>query len=390
MVQVWHYDGASGIRHTPELVAEGAQFRLRLDSGLGEAHAWTDLIYSGEKGGSTTFGHKGRRGWRIGFDGPIPAEIAAKLPPQEKYGRVIDRIGLWPATGAFVLLSAVAVFIGLKTPQILAPLVPPSLEKKLGDAMVGDFGGRVCNGPGGQEALDVLVRRVEPKPDGLKVRVVNIAMVNAVAMPGGNIFIFRGLLQEAKSPDELAGVVAHEIGHVRNRDVMQALLRQMGLSVLLGGANADVGGSINALVASTYSREAEAAADQYAIRAMRSASVSPLDTAGFFARLSDMEEQMEGKVTPKTGGDAAKAKTEKGATEKGATEKGKVEKKRERPSLMDYLASHPASDSREKMFRASAVPGKAYTPVVTAEQWRAIVDSCKNDPDVEQDDGFLF
>ena len=252
-------------------------------------------------------------------------------------------------------LLAVALFIAIKTPDWLAPLVPLSIEQKLGDAMVGDFGGRVCNGPGGQVALDALVSRIEPNRQGLKVRVANIAMVNAVALPGGNIFVFRGLLQESKSPDELAGVIGHEIGHVRNREVMQALLRQMGLSVLLGGMNGDVGGGVNALVSSTYSRGAEAKADDYAIRAMEKARVSPEGTAGFFARLAAAEKMLG---------------------------KGKA--------ALGYLSSHPLSESREKKFRASLTKGTATTPVVTAEQWRAIVDSCANDPDVDKNDGLFF
>jgi beta-barrel assembly-enhancing protease len=355
MTQVWHYDGASGIRHEPELVPEGDQFRLKLDDGLGAPHSWSDLVFAGEKGGTTSYGHKSRRGWRIGFDGDIPAEIAQRLPKPVKYGGWVDRIGLWPASGAFVAVSAIALYVGMQAPDLLAPLVPASFEQKLGDAMVGDFGGRVCNGPGGQAALDAMVKRLEPNPAGLKVRVVNIGMVNAVALPGGNVFVFRGLLQEAKSPDELAGVLGHEIGHVRNRDVMQALLRQMGLSVLLGGANSDVSGSLNALVSSTYSRDAESKADNYSIEAMKRSRVSPLDTAGFFGRLAAMEKSL-----------------------------GKAQ------AALGYLASHPMSATREKAYKGSITKGATYTPVVDANQWRSLVDSCKNDPNVAEDDGFLL
>jgi beta-barrel assembly-enhancing protease len=355
MVRVWHYDGASGIRYEPELVPEGDQFRLKLEDGMGDPHAWSDLVYAGEKAGTTNYGHKSRRGWRIGFDGDTPPEIAQYLPRPVKYGGWIDKIGLWPASAAFVAVSAVAIYIGVQAPDLLAPLVPASFEQKLGDAMVGDFGGRVCNAPGAQEALDALVKRIEPNPAGLKVRVVNIAMVNAVALPGGNIFVFRGLLQEAKSPDELAGVLGHEIGHVRNRDVMQALLRQMGLSILLGGANSDVSGSLNALVSSTYSRDAESKADTYSMKAMSSAKVSPMDTAGFFGRLAEMEKSL-----------------------------GKAQ------AALGYLASHPMSATREKAYKGSLIKGAAYTPVISPEQWRTLIDSCKNDPDVAEDDGLLL
>lgn len=355
MVRVWHYDGSSAIRHEAELVPEGDGFRLAQPDGAGYHHRWADLVAAGEKDGAQTFGLKDRRGWRIGFHDAVPQEIARLLPKGQRFGPLIDRIGLWPATGAFIAMSVAAIFVAVKTPDWLAPLVPASVEQRLGDAMVGDFGGRVCNGPGGQKALDALVARIEPSAANLKVRIVNIDMVNAVALPGGNVMIFRGLLQQAQSPDELAGVVGHEIGHVRNRDVMQSLLRQMGLTVLLGGANSNVGGSINALVASTYSREAESKADLYSIKAMQRAAVSPIDTAAFFARLAAAEKAL-GK------GQAA----------------------------LGYLSSHPMSAAREKAFRQSATKGKSYAPVINAEQWRAIVDSCKNDPDVVEDDGLLF
>jgi beta-barrel assembly-enhancing protease len=271
---------------------------------------------------------------------------------------MVDKVGLWPAMVGFTAISAAFVGVVLKAPEWLAPLVPMSVEQKLGDAMVGDFGGRVCNGPGGQAALDALVKRVEPNPQGLKVRVVNINMVNAIALPGGHIFVFRGLLQEAKSPDELAGVIGHEIGHVRNRDVMQALLRQMGLSVLMGGMDGNVAGGMNTLLASTYSREAESAADTYSIRAMQKAQVSPEDTASFFGRLAEMEKKLAGK------------------------EKGN--------GLLGYLSSHPMSAAREKAFRTSAVKGSDHTPAITPDQWRAIVESCANDPKVKDDSGFPF
>jgi beta-barrel assembly-enhancing protease len=351
MIHVWHYDGASAIRHEPEIVPEGEGFRFRFEGGMGDHHLWTELSFIN----GTVYGHKKKKGWRLGFIDPASPEILRHLPKPTKYGALVDRFGFVPAIISFTAISAVFVGVVLKAPEWLAPLVPLSWEKQLGDAMVGDFGGRFCNGPGGQEALDALVKRIEPGGRGLKVRVANINMVNAVALPGGTIIIFRGLLQEAKSPDELAGVIGHEIGHVRNRDVMQSLLRQAGLSLLLGGIGGDAGGYANTLVAATYSREAEAEADAFSIDLMTRANVSPKDTAGFFARLSEGE---------KTLGKASAA--------------------------LGYLSSHPLSQSREAMFRKSTKPKAAYTPSITPQQWRALVENCANDTDVEKDDGLLF
>jgi beta-barrel assembly-enhancing protease len=355
MARVWHYDGASGIRYEPEILPDADGFRLALEEGAGAHHRWADLTFAGEREGAPSYGLKGKRGWRIGFIDAVPADVAARLPRTQKYGGWIDRIGLWPATGAFVALSAVATLVVFTVPEWLAPFVPNSFEKKLGDALVGDFGGRVCDSPGTREALDKLVQRIEPKPDHIQVNIANIDMVNAVALPGGNIMIFRGLLQSAKTPDELAGVIGHEIGHVRNRDVMQGLLRQMGISILLGGANGNVGGTMNSLVSSTYSREAETKADQYSIKAMQRSRISPQDTAAFFARLAEMEKGL------------GKAKV-----------------------ALGYLNSHPLSEIREKNYRASEIKGVQHTPVLSAEEWRTVVDSCKNDTDVEGDGSFIF
>ena len=110
------------------------------------------------------------------------------------------------------------------------------------------------------------------------------------------------------------------------------------------------------LVSSTYSREAEARADAHAIRLMREASGSAKDTAGFFARLAEVEKKLD-----KNG-----------------------------RALLGYMSSHPLSESREKAFKQSLVKGKTYTPVITPKEWMAILDSCRDDPKVEKDDGFLF
>ncbi len=341
---VWHYDGASALRRERRFVVDnGTHFRL-IDDEAGEAderHPLTDLVAQERLGGDAVFALKGRPGWRIGFAGGAPAALAHALPSERRYGGVIDRLGLWRAALIFAAIAGIALFILAQTPAAVAALVPPSLERRLGDAMIGDFGGRVCVRPASVAALRRLADRLGADRETVTIQVANIPLVNAVTLPGGRILIFNGLLERAGSAEELAGVLAHELGHVRHRDVLESLLRQLGLSVLLGGLEGNIGGYTNALLATAYSRSAEARADGYAIDTLNRARISPVPTADFFKRLA-----------------------------------GNEAKPNEAAAVLNYLATHPASASRAARFIQGRKAGIAYSPALDAADWQAVRASC--------------
>lgn len=336
--RVWHYDGRSAMRREAMLVDEGATFRLREPDRETGPFAWADLTPGHADTGHASYGLKGARGWRFGPLDPVPAALAAKLPRQHRYGRWVDHFGLWPASALFACLAAVAAVIVLRTPALVARMVPASMERRLGDLMVGDFGGHGCDDPAGRAALATLVGRLDADRD-LDVHVIKVDMVNAVTLPGGRIVIFDGLLKAASSPDEVAGVIGHELGHVRHHDVTEALVRQLGLSVLLGGMEGHVGGYTNTLLATAYSRRAEGSADRFAIGLLRDAAISPAGTAGFFRRL---------------GGKAAGAER-----------------------MLAYLNTHPVSADRARQFAASADPRATYRPALDPTQWTALRNICR-------------
>ena len=90
-----------------------------------------------------------------------------------------------------------------------------------------------------------------------------------MALPGGQVYVFRGLIAKAETADEVAGVIAHEIGHVAHRDGTKAILQGAGLSFLFGMLPGDFvgGGAVviagKTVLQSSYSREAETEADAY-------------------------------------------------------------------------------------------------------------------------------
>jgi beta-barrel assembly-enhancing protease len=354
----WHFDGKTAVRRTVDVQTAGTHFLLLEPDRQHGPFAFAELHYVGEQGGATVYRLDGDDGWRLGLTGPVPAELAPLLPAKRTYGGFIDRIGLGPASFTLALASVAAVAVVVMSPQWLAPLVPAGVEKKLGDAMVGDFGGRFCDAPKGRAALAKLTQSLDPKAGELQVEVANIDMLNAVALPGGKVVLFQGLLDQAKSPDEVAGVLAHEIGHVRERHVMQGLLRQMGLAVVLGGFDGNGGSTLNNLLSTTYTRGSEKEADVHSINAMSKAGISPQGTSDFFERLSGMD----------------------GSDRMEENSQGRV--------LANYTSSHPLSDDRKKLFRKSRIKGKVYQPSLTYDEWTELKTMCAQDRDVKSGWGF--
>lgn len=347
--RVWHYNGVDAVRRDADFGISGDRFVLATAAGeILDERPLAELQPRDVTGTDVMFGLKDRPGWRIGFADGIPGEIASRLPAPQRYGRIVDRFGLWPAIGVSAVVASIAVYGFLRTPALVARAVPPSVERKLGDLMVGDLGGRTCDAGAGPHALAALVERIDANDAAIDVRVVNLPLVNAVTLPGGRIVVFDGLVRAAKSPDELAGVIGHEIGHAKHRDVMESLLRQVGLSVLLGGLDGNIGGYANTLLASSYSRGAETRADQFSIAALKTARITPIPTADFFRRLSGNAKESGSQIAQVT----------------------------------NYLASHPVSSDRATAFAASAKG--PYTPALDATQWQALRSICANDRNVEK------
>jgi beta-barrel assembly-enhancing protease len=166
-------------------------------------------------------------------------------------------------------------------------------EQELGDAMAADINQQLplVREPLLTHYVSTLgnsLAEVSDRP-GLEYRfyIINSAMVNAFALPGGHIYVTRGLLQRTESGDELAGVLAHEIGHVAARHGVQKLQRHlrtgsvvnMLYNLILGGEPAllrenslQLGGVV---WSASHSREDEEEADRLAVEYLGRAGVDP-------------------------------------------------------------------------------------------------------------------
>src|SRR5690606_9225318 len=123
-----------------------------------------------------------------------------------------------------------------------------------------------------------------------KFYILQDSTVNAFAIPGGHIFLHRGLFLFCNSAEELAGVISHEIGHCEHRHSMRKLLKEVGLSVVISTLSGGNSGQLTEygqmVVSSKFSRDYEKDADKYAVRLMENSSINPVVLSDFFERLN--------------------------------------------------------------------------------------------------------
>ena len=280
-----YFDGRQASAHAVTLAMEGGQVLIRLPDGA-VADAWplNGMRADAEPGGAVRF-HFGTGPARLVVDDP--ADLALLLPAVRRRPRR-------PASWGVALAACMAVlWLGVALvhsgPDLLAPLVPAGWEAGLGAGVESAMlrGGR-CNGAEGQAALDRLVARLAPPGGPVQAVVADDPMVNAFTLPGRRVVVMRGLIASAGDGDELAGVVAHELGHVAHRDPLKRLLRAMGLNVVaagLGWGGVDGAQVAGTLLGLSYGRAAEAAADEYALQSLHAAGLRADGLARFFARI---------------------------------------------------------------------------------------------------------
>jgi Zn-dependent protease with chaperone function len=201
--------------------------------------------------------------------------------------RGIARIVGWSVAATVSIIVVILLGVPLAADR-LTPLVPQAFERRLGDVAEGQvktlFGGKVCDNAPGQAAFIKLVNVIRESAGldpSIQSAVLSSPIPNAFALPGGKVYVFSGLLTKADNADEVAGILAHELGHLKHRDGTRNLIYNGGTSFLIGLLFGDITGSgalifaSRSLVTASYSREAEQNADTFAIDAMHRLGRSP-------------------------------------------------------------------------------------------------------------------
>lgn len=295
-------------------------------------------------------------------DPALPSALAsvAIRPVSLPRGRALAQ---WAAiyAGGLALMLVAAYLAVPALSRALARRVPFAVEERIGLPIGERLDAALCTSPAATAALDALtdtlLRDREPSlhgPGPRTVGILNWQVVNAFTFPGGRVVLTRGLLEAAKGPDEIAGVLAHEFEHVRQRHIMAHIIRSSILSLGWAVTVGDFSGlfvvdpsTMFTLATQSFSRTDELAADAGALARLDAAGIGRGGFAAFFQRI-----RAQADVVPA------------------------------------WLTSHPATE--ERIAAIGNGPPAATNPALDASQWRALKDVCAGRAPIENPLRSLF
>lgn len=187
--------------------------------------------------------------------------------------------------------------------------------------------------------LAVLCRANGIDRNRMQLHLVQSEEINAYACPGDHLVVYTSLVGACTRPEELCGVLAHELAHITSGHVMRKLIKEIGLTTLTvlvsGNGGGEAFGEVMRVLSSTaYDRSLEREADQLAITYLLQSGVDPRPLGDFLLRISADEEL---------------------------------------PSFAEWISTHPDSEKRSRWIyqRADEVGTKksSCAPLMTQEEW---------------------
>lgn len=261
------------------------------------------LVWAGAEGECRFYVDAGAS--RTAFAAGLPAHLTPHhltphhLAAGNASAKVERRFRLWWAAlalFALVPLLALVLLITRVDDAVgwLVKHIPHEQEAKLGDLVLAQTRAqmRVMESGPAVDAVRLMGQRLTTgSAYTYRWLVVDKAELNAFAAPGGVVVVYSGLLQAAKTPEEAAGVIAHEVAHAELRHGLQGMVKALGVragaAVLLGDwSGAALGQAMTGLLEMKFSREAEEAADAEGLRRLVAARINPSGMADFMDTLA--------------------------------------------------------------------------------------------------------
>lgn len=255
------------------------------------------------------------------------------------------------------LMGVTAVFYIWGIPglaKLLAPHIPVLWEEQLGVSVLEQIApsAKRCADQTRLAALDSIVTRlsraVSDSPYRIRLTVVDRPSVNAFALPGGQVVVFRGLLEATETPEQFAGVLAHELQHIYKRHSTRSLIEQASASLLIAAVTGDFTGGLaygiegaRVLGVLRYSRLHEGEADREGLRLLQTVGIDPAEMIAFY-RIMEAQHSHD-------------------------------------TAASSYLSTHPDTGDRiEKLTALAGAPPRHPMKLFPHEEWKDLRSLCRH------------
>lgn len=227
--------------------------------------------------------------------------------PINRLSKMLSKLGVKVFMSIFCLLTSLFVIgctteYNLVTKQEESYFYSTDKEVQIGQSVARQIEKeyKVVEDPLMQERVEAIGRKIVSVCDRKDIKyhfiVLDMDEVNAVSLPGGYVYIFKGLIEKVDSDDEIAGVVAHEVAHIVARHSIKKLQAQQGYTLLRvliattpqGGEVGSAADEAYAQIMLGYSREDELLADQLAARYEKLAGYDPQGMVKFLTKLQEI------------------------------------------------------------------------------------------------------
>ncbi len=260
------------------------------------------------------------------------------VTPEARRKRRLAALGTFLAVSIGLLFLAVPFLSGF-----VSRFVPASVESTIGAQMIDELGKETdfCQEREGLAALDALVDALAAQTDGtyeFRVYVADQELFNAFAAPGGHVVLYRSIIEEAGSAEEVAGVLAHEMAHITNGHPARGMVEAMGYGVFrLFTVDDNTGAElVKSTMVNHYSREDELDADRSGVDLLNAANIDSRGLLSFFDHLSGRGQEM--------------------------------------PGGLEFLSTHPNGATRKTALERYVSEAE---PALSIEQWKALKAVCQ-------------
>lgn len=308
---IYHQPGAGPVESTVLVFDKMISIGYRAADGSNQMLQWPlkDLIVTIERSSDTTLLRHSQMPGDLRITGTAASAHIQSL--QEE----LQKPWIHRSSGRDWLRSSM-VFLGIAGLLVLAYLlivpwlseklatrVPAATEREMGDAVYNAMGMEAKEDKASSAVLNEFFKAMAiPSRYDIRISVVDDGVINAFALPGGRIVVYKPLLLQIRSYPELAALLSHEFTHINERHATKRIFRSLGSRIFISLLFGKFGAVTNVLVSQAenlkhlqYSRSLEKESDLQGLQILMERKIDP---AGFTALFNHLQNAAPGNDLP--------------------------------------------------------------------------------------------